>query len=144
MFGAFRLLYATRTADLVRIATHGLGELSDGDIPDLAAGSPRKPRAARSPCCRCAFGRSNCPPVNITFGDYLRAIVTADVNLNPDDDLARVAMVESFREWGIYRRDIRSMSIEGLTWPSGAEVIADAAIESNLGRSCVAARGHRR
>ena len=28
-----------------------------------------------------------CPPVGITFGDYLRGIVTADYDLNPEDDL---------------------------------------------------------
>ena len=54
------------------------------------------------------------------------AIITGDVNLNADDDLGyRVALVESFRAWGIYPRGIRSMSIEGLVWPSGAEVIAE-------------------
>jgi hypothetical protein len=36
IFGAFLLLYRSRTKDLFRIATHGTGKLPDGDIhPDL-------------------------------------------------------------------------------------------------------------
>jgi hypothetical protein len=39
-------------------------------------------------------------------------------------------MVESFREWGIYPHGIRSMSIETLVWPSGAERLALAQAET--------------
>ena len=144
VFGAFRLLYATRAADLVRIATQGRGKLPDGDIlPDLANRlAEEASRSAQTVLQMCIRALDYCPPVNITFGEYLRAIVTADVNFNPDDDFARVAMIESFREWGIYPRDIRSMSIEALTWPSGAEVFADAPIETDagVGRSIVSRR----
>jgi hypothetical protein len=78
--------------------------------------------------CICAL--DYCPPVNITFGNYLRAVVTADLNSNFKSEFARVAMVESFREWGIYPHGIRSMSIETLVWPSGAERIALAEAET--------------
>ena len=144
VFGAFRLLYAMRTADLLRIASQGLGKLPEGDIsPDLANRlAEEASRSAQTVLQMCIRALDYCPPVNITFGEYLRAIVTADVNFNPDDDFARVAMIESFREWGIYPRDIRSMSIEALTWPSGAEVFADAPIgtDADAGRSIVSRR----
>ena len=82
-------------------------------------------RAATS--CRCASGRIDyCPPVDLTFGEYLRAIITADVDLNPDDEFGyRVAFVESFREWGIYPRGMRSMSIEGADVADWRQVIED-------------------
>ena len=62
-----------------------------------------------------------CPPVGITFGDYLRAIVTADHDLNPDDVYGyRLAFIESFRAVGESTPEgMRSMSIEGLLWPTG-------------------------
>jgi hypothetical protein len=128
VFGAFLLVYKQRTSDLFRIATQGTGVLPEGDIPpDLANRlAEEASRCARDILQMCIRALDYCPPVGITFGDYLRAIVTGDINLNADDELGyRVALVESFRSWGIYPRGIRSMSIEALVWPSGAEVIAE-------------------
>jgi hypothetical protein len=138
VFRAFLLVYQSRIADLYRIATQGTGVLPEGDIhPDLAARLAEEgARCAQYILQMCIRALDYCPPVSITFGDYLRAIITADINLNPDDELGyRIAMVESFREWGIYPRGIRSMSIEALTWPSGAEVIAEADIEEATDRT---------
>jgi hypothetical protein len=128
VFGAFLLVYKQRTADLFRIATQGTGVLPEGDIPpDLANRlAAEASRCAREILQMCIRALDYCPPVGITFGDYLRAIITGDINLNADDELGyRIALVESFRAWGIYPRGIRSMSIEALVWPSGAEVIAE-------------------
>lgn len=58
-----------------------------------------------------------CPPVDVNFGDYLRAIITADTDLIPDDDRGyRIAFIEAFRRRGIYPRDIRTLSVESLCW----------------------------
>jgi hypothetical protein len=117
VFGAFTKVYRSRTADLFRIATDGTGVLPEGDIhPDLASRlAEEAARIATYLLTMCIRAIDYCPPVGITFGDYLRAIVTADHDLNPDDELGyRVAVVESFRQWGINPRDIRSMSSEGL------------------------------
>ncbi|MBR0870562.1 hypothetical protein JQ633_09345 [Bradyrhizobium tropiciagri] len=137
VFGAFLLVYKRRTSDLFRLATQGTGILPEGEIsPDLANRlAEEASRCARDLLHMCIRALDYCPPVGITFGDYLRAIVTGDVNLNADDDLGyRVALIESFRAWGIYPRGIRSMSIEGLVWPSGAEVIAEAEIAAKGGK----------
>ena len=113
-------------------------------IPTSPTGSPRKPRAARRPCCRCAFARSTTARrSNITFGDFLRAIVTADVDFNPDDDFGSGwCSSRASANGASIPRGIRSMSIEALTWPSGAEVFADAPIETDAdaGRSIVSRR----
>jgi hypothetical protein len=69
-----------------------------------------------------------CPPVDITFGDFLRGVVTADLDYAPADTSGfRTVFIESFREWGIYPRGIRSMGVDALAWPSGAAVFADLA-----------------
>ena len=61
--------------------------------------------------------------MGITFGDYLRAVVTGDHDLNPDDEIGyRLAFVESFRQWGIHPEGMRSMSVDSLLWPSGEDV----------------------
>ena len=43
-----------------------------------------------------------CPPVDLRLGEYLRAIITADFDLVPDDPWAyREAFVRAFRRYGI-------------------------------------------
>ena len=63
------------------------------------------------------------PPTDITFGEFLRALITADADLVPEDDRRyRVAFIEAFRKWGIYPRDVRTLSEESLRWsPPGPE-----------------------
>jgi len=57
--------------------------------------------------------------VAMTFGDYLRALITADMDLVPYDDRGyRVAMIEAFRKRGIYPDDVRNLAMESLCWPS--------------------------
>ena len=55
--------------------------------------------------------------MDITFGDYLRAMVTADYELFPDDDSGlRGAMIEAFRARGIYPEGVASLAEESLIW----------------------------
>src|SRR2546423_9776986 len=58
-----------------------------------------------------------CPPVDITFGESLRAVITADSDLVPDDDRGyRVAFIEAFRRRGIFPPDVRTLSVDSLRW----------------------------
>ncbi len=58
------------------------------------------------------------PVVDVTFGDAVQAIVTADRDLYPDD-LAhlRARLVESLRRRGIYADEVTSLADEALSWP---------------------------
>lgn len=128
VFRAFLLMYRARTADLFRIATQGTGKLPDGDIhPDLT-----KRLAAEAASCAervlqmCIRAIDYCPPVDVTFGDFLRGVVTADVDYSPAEKGGfRIVFIESFREWGIYPRGTKSMGLDALTWPSAVDVFAD-------------------
>jgi len=74
-----------------------------------------------------------CPPVDITFGDFLRGVVTADLDFAPADKSGfRIVFIESFREWGIYPRGTRSMGLDALLWPRGADLIGDLAGQEKL------------
>ena len=131
IFGAFLKVYRSRTLDLYRIASEGTGVLRAGDIhPDLS-------NRLADEAARCAqymlqmFIRAidYCPPVGITFGDYLRALVTADYDLNPDDSYGyRLAVIEVFRQWGIHPKGMRSMSTEALLWPTGQAAMEEAGV----------------
>ena len=120
VFGAFLKVYRARTRDLYRIASEGTGVLRAGDIPPDLSGrlAEEAARIAPNVLQMCIRAIDYCAPVGITFGDYLRGIITADYDLNPEDPLGyRLAFVESFRQWGIHPARMQSMSIESLLWP---------------------------
>jgi hypothetical protein len=65
----------------------------------------------------CIRALDYCPPVDLTFGEFLRALITADMDLLPGDSLGyRVAFIESFRRHGIYPEKVRTMSEDSLRW----------------------------
>jgi hypothetical protein len=119
VFKAFSTIFNTRSADLIRLATNGSGILPPGAIhPDLVDRLAHEAAAVSDRILRmCIRALNYCPPVDITFGEYLRALVTADYDLDQDDPYNyRVAMIDSFRERGIYPPHIRSLSQENLLW----------------------------
>ena len=119
VFDAFISIYERRSADLLRIATSGSGVLSPGSLhPDLVNRlADEASKAAGHVLAMCVRALDYCPPVEITFGEYLRAIITADTDLVRDDDLGyRVAFIEAFRRRGLYPRDVRTLSEENLRW----------------------------
>ena len=68
------------------------------------------------------------PPVDVTFFEYLRALITADFDLVGDDrHNYRVAFVEAFRRRGIYPQNLdptaaetpRTLSVDTLRWTGG-------------------------
>ncbi len=128
VFGAFTKVYQARTYDLFRIATEGTGVLREGEIhPDLVNRlAEEAQRAADRALQMCIRAIDYCPPVGITFGAYLRALVTADHDINPTDHQNwRLAFIESFREWGISPRGARSMAEDSLLWPTEQDVISE-------------------
>jgi hypothetical protein len=136
VFGAFLKVYRARTADLYRIASEGTGVLREGDIhPDLANRlADEAARCAQQTLQMCIRAIDYCPPVAITFGDYLRAVVTADTDFNPEGAGGyRLAFVESFRQWGIHPEGMRSMSVEGLLWPTGDAAREEVGVKADEG-----------
>jgi Subtilase family len=121
VFDAFLKIYQKRTVDLVRLATGGTGVLPEGEIPHILI--ERLAREASKTASHvlnmCIRALDYCPPMDITFGEYIRALITADYDLVPDDDLGyRVAFTEAFRRRGIYPQLVRSLSTESVRWAS--------------------------
>jgi len=119
VFDAFFATYDRRIQDLIRIATGGTGNLPGGDLhPDLVNRiSIEASRTAQSVLTMCIRAFDYLPPVDITFGDYLRALVTADYELSPADESGlRTAMIEAFRVRGIYPDNVSSLAEESLIW----------------------------
>jgi len=119
VYEAFRKIVARRTADLIRLASGGSGVLPTGAIhPDLVERLTAETcKAAKHVLRMCIRALDYCPSVDITFGEYLRALITADLDIVRDDRYGyRVAFMESFRKWGILPKDIRTVSEETLSW----------------------------
>ena len=128
VFDAFLAMYRARIADLVRIATAGSGQLPPGELqPDLVNRLAQEAaKTARHVLTMCIRALDYCPPVDLTFGEYLRALITADFDLVRDDDLGyRIAFIEAFRRRGIYPRDVRTLSEGSLLWQPPAVLSAD-------------------
>jgi hypothetical protein len=119
VFDAFMTIYKWRIADLLRIATGGSGVLPAGELhPDLVERLAQEAaKTAGHILQMCIRALDYCPPVDVDFGDYLRALITADADLVADDNRNyRLAVIEAFRRRGIYPRDVRSLSEESLLW----------------------------
>lgn len=126
VFDAFLSIYERRSADLVCIASGGTGVLPTGNIhPNLVVRlADEAAKTARHVLTMCVRALDYCPPVDLTFGDYLRALITADFDLIPDDPFCyRIAFVEAFRRRGIYPLDLTTLSVGTLRWnpPTGNE-----------------------
>jgi hypothetical protein len=127
VFDAFLAIYRRRTQDLLRLSTGGSGILAPGAIhPDLVKRLTHEASVtAGHVLTMCVRALDYLPPVDVTFFEYLRALITADFDVVPNDRLNyRVAFVEAFRRWGIYPVDLdvrsaetpRTLSVETLRW----------------------------
>ncbi len=125
VFDAFVTIYETRIADLRRIASGGTGILMEGELhPDLVNRLAEEAvKSAKHVLTMCIRALDYCPPVDIDFGDYLRALITADRDVVPNDTRGyRLAFIDAFRQHGIYPRKLRSLSEEGLLWDRADEI----------------------
>ncbi|HUE69490.1 MAG TPA: hypothetical protein VMP01_01265 [Pirellulaceae bacterium] len=119
VFDAFLRIYENRSVDLRRIASGGTGVLPAGDLhPDLARRLAHEAvEAAQRVLNICIRAVDYLPPVDVTFGDYLRALITADADFFPDDPKRyRLAFIQSFRDRGICPQDVRTLAEDALRW----------------------------
>ena len=58
-----------------------------------------------------------CPPVDIRFGEYLRALLTSDYDVVPDDAYGyRDKLIKSFRRRNIAIAHVLDLSQDSLRW----------------------------
>jgi hypothetical protein len=65
----------------------------------------------------CIRGIDYCPPVDLQLGEFLRAVITADRELVPDDKWAyREAWIDAFRDRGIQPREVAALDEAAVVW----------------------------
>jgi hypothetical protein len=119
VFDAFITVYNWRIASLLRVATGGSGILPAGELhPDLVNLLAKEAAKTAGHVLQiCIRALDYCVPVDITFGDYLRALITADTDMVTDDKHNyRLAFIQAFRQRGIIPWGVRNMSEANLLW----------------------------
>jgi len=118
VFDAFFTVYIQRTARLFRIYRAAGGhDREDLPMPLAEAVSDEATRTAQEFFRSCVRALDYLPPVDVTFGDFLRAVLTAEREFDPvDAEGVRRAWMEAFRRRGILPGDAQSFSEEALCW----------------------------
>ncbi len=116
IFDAYFTIYLQTTADVFRFFRTGG---NSREIPDSMAHllTNAASKTAEILFKICVRAIDYCPAVDITFGDYLRALITADRDNHPADPQGiRDALIEAFRLRGIVPEDAQYLSEESLSW----------------------------
>lgn len=119
VFDAFFTCYINRTRDLIRMAYSDGREIVPNflhsDLANrLAEEAAKTANKIQNICLRAL---DYCPPVDITFGDYLRALVTSDRDAALEDSAGyRAALINAFRARGIRPEGVISYNEDALRW----------------------------
>ncbi|HVN02503.1 MAG TPA: hypothetical protein VMT68_20050 [Caulobacteraceae bacterium] len=119
VFDAFFTIYQARATPLFQVYRAG-GHAGDDIHPVLAQMLADLAAQTAELFFRvCVRSLDYCPPVDLTYGDFMRAMITADFDLYPDDTLGvRDAIMQAFRLRGVTPEGARYFSELGLCWPS--------------------------
>ena len=117
VFDAYFSTYIKRTAALMRVFRAGGGN-TDNELP--AALDEMLAEQATSIASEfftlCVRALDYCPPVDLTFGDYLRALITVHLDQTEEEGReVREVLMQAFRLRGIYA-DSAFFSQDSLCW----------------------------
>jgi len=119
VFEAFMVIVDRKTKPIIKLATGQLDLSRDAPIhPDLIEIlADISSRVAKQFCDICIRAIDYCPPTALNFGDFLRAMITADKSLIDDDPYGyREAIINAFRRRHIYPKDVHVLSESALMW----------------------------
>ncbi len=119
VFEAYLTIFERKTASLLRLASNGTGVPPPGELPpDLVDMLAHTASSLASHFLSLIIRAVDyCPPVGIRLGEYLRALITADHDLVPDDPWAyREALIDAFSRRNVYPRHVATLAEEALLW----------------------------
>lgn len=128
VFEAFDTIFRRKTERYIKLATSGSGVLPPGELSAdlqrvLADEASKLASQFLSICIRAI---DYCPPIDLEFGEFLRAVITADYNLVPDDPWGyREALIDAFRKRQIYPRNVDNFSEDALLWRPPTNSVPD-------------------
>lgn len=135
VFDAFSQIFERRARRVKLVSALYQGRLSTQSVELLAQEAGKIAKRFLNIIIRAI---DYCPPLHCSFGEYLRAIITADHELVGDDPAGyREALVSSFRRFGVTVPDVSDLSEESLLWgpPEVGAIVIDGLRFENLGLS---------
>jgi hypothetical protein len=126
IFEAYITIFQRKTAPFLRLASNGTGICPPGELPadltDILAHSASSLAGHFQALMIRAV--DYCPPVDITLGEFLRALITADYDLVPDDPWGyREALIDAFSRRAIYPRHVPTLAEDALLWRAPRRVM---------------------
>lgn len=119
VYDAFCAVYKRKTDRYIRLATGGSGVLQPGQLHPVLVDVlvDKAARLAQQFLSIVIRAIDYCPPVDLHFGEFLQALVTADSEMVRDDPWGyREAFIDAFRERKVYLRNVPSLAEESLVW----------------------------
>lgn len=119
IFQTFVRVFERRTHDLICLATGGSGVLPPGELSELliVRMTQEAGAAAQALMKTCIQALDYAPPVDITFGLFLRALITASRELDPADPYGvRTTLIEEFMKRDLCPEELRSTAEDALCW----------------------------
>jgi hypothetical protein len=115
VFAAFVHVYQRKTQRFLRLGIRSQETYIPSELVDILASQARD--LADQFLKLCIRGIDYCPPVDVHLGEYLRAVITVDRELVPDDPWGyRDALIDAFAERGIYPDGVGQLSEDALCW----------------------------
>jgi hypothetical protein len=115
VFEAFAVVFRRRTQAYRQLARRSTQSSSNPELIGILAAEASK--IATQFLSICIRAIDYCPPVDLRLGEYLRALITADYDLVPDDPFAyREALIDAFARRGIYPDGVVNLSEDALLW----------------------------
>jgi hypothetical protein len=125
VFDAFFTVYIQRAANHFRVYRAAGGHDRE-DLPSPLADAlcNEATRTAKQFFQTCARALDYLPPVDMSFGDFLRAVMTAETDFDPTDrDCVRDAWMQAFRRREILPDDSLFFSEAALCWPARGDEV---------------------
>jgi hypothetical protein len=119
LFAAFVAVFDRKTERYRLLATNGTGVLPPGEMPSALCEvlADEASQLASQFLAICIRAVDYCPPVDVEFGEYLRALITADRDVVRDDRWGyRELLIAAFRERDIYPRGVSFLAEDALLW----------------------------
>jgi hypothetical protein len=115
VFEAFVRVYERKTHRFFRLGMRSTETYLSTELVDILASQAKD--LATQFLNLCIRGIDYCPPVDLQLGEYLRAVITVDRELVPDDPWGyRDALIDAFAERGIYPEGVGQLSEDALRW----------------------------
>ncbi len=115
VFSAFRRIYQRKTESYLRLAYRPPSGLLVSELVEFLAAKASE--LASHFLIMCIRAIDYCPPVDLQLGEFLRALVTADHELVPNDSWGyRDELIRAFAEHGIYPPGVSQLSEDSLMW----------------------------